>query len=172
MVAVSRAPMRLTSRALSTTRNWSSAIWPSLPEIVQATRKGAANPPCVSGAMITVCSRAFIASRDTTTHGRVFRISAPAAGSSWTHQMSNLFIWSGLRPLPPAGIPFVRHLPKGPQFLKVAVNGFLRDLPNGLVPADTRRSPRRHDQGLVPYRHVHFLAEATGVYQRFWAAEP
>src|SRR6266567_4719007 len=167
-VARSRPPKRFFNRALSTTRNWSSAIWPSSPAIRQATRNGAGNPARVSGAMITVCSRAFMASRDTTTHGRVFRISAPAAGSSWTHQTSNLFIGSGFRPLPPVSIPFVRHLAKRSQFLKIAINGLLRNVPDGFVPALTR--PTRlwgHDQALILDCYGRFTPEPARVQQLF-----
>src|SRR5579862_9521596 len=62
--------------------------WPVLPAKRHETRNGYRCPPLVRGATIAVRREALISSGDTTTHGRVLRISLPRVGSSATRNTS------------------------------------------------------------------------------------
>lgn len=87
-VAGDNCPSRRTKRSRSTVRIWSSTTRPTRPLKRQGTRNGYACPPVVSGATIKVRMCSLSSSGETTTQGRVFRISLPRVGFRSTKKTS------------------------------------------------------------------------------------
>ena len=137
------------------------------------TRNGAAKPPLVNGATMTVWRRSFISSGETMTAGRVFRISEPSAGSSRVSQTSNLFISAAIRPGELGCVPFVGGVSKGFQFFEVTIQLGLRDGLNCLGPAlaGILRS-RADNQRTVLNRDGGVSAETTCFHQLLRQEQP
>lgn len=86
----SSAPECRTNRCLSIDLRWLNCIAPCRPPYVVETLNREASDD-VSGATITVCVCLFIGEGDKMTHGRVFPISHPIAGSKRAIQISPRF---------------------------------------------------------------------------------
>ena len=82
-------PRRLRSRTLATARIWSLTATAGRPsQLIGIRIGGLAFGELDNGTTITVLRRSLSTFTETTTQGRVLRISEPRAGSSATHQTS------------------------------------------------------------------------------------
>src|SRR6266478_2548474 len=164
-VASSSFPNKRRKRLSERLRIWSKATCPGLPPKTHSTRHGYDLPLEVKGAANAVRTAWFKSSGESTTQGRVLRISSPSVGSSRTSQTSNLFIGWGVGPLPFARVPLVWDIL---PFLKLGrqVVASFAHLSRGLCPPLAHRARgRRHNQLAILHRHRGFAAEAARLNQ-------